>query len=101
MGLGIDPASGLISGTVARSAAGPFTATVTVTDAQGDSGSQSIYWDVAGPVTVNDPGPQSAAENAPVSLQIKRVRRGLRFRRADVGSDGGCGPAWASTPSAV
>ena len=55
-GLGIDPASGLISGTVARSAAGPFTATVTVTDAQGYSGSQSIYWDVAGPVTVNDPG---------------------------------------------
>ena len=86
-GLGIDPVSGLISGTLARSAAGPFTATVTATDAQGYSGSQSIYWDVAGPVTVADPGPQSAAENAPVSLQMSA---------SDVDFGGGA-PTWSAT----
>ena len=69
-GLTIDPGTGLISGTVSSSAAGPFEATVTAMDAAGYSGSDTIEWDVASPITVDDPGAPSVAEGGSVSLQL-------------------------------
>ena len=72
-GLGINPVSGLITGTVQAGAyaAGPYAATVTATDAQGYADSVSIYWGIADPVTLTDPGDQSGVEGVPVSLQMQ------------------------------
>jgi hypothetical protein len=50
-GLGIDPASGVISGTV-KAAAVSITATVTATDAYGDTGTASIAFTVTRPAVI-------------------------------------------------
>lgn len=78
-GLGIDPDSGLISGTIdAEAAAGsPFTVTVTATDdtdvAAPQTGSVTFSWVVGvgtPPIELADPGDQSDTEGDEVSLTI-------------------------------
>ena len=48
-GLAIDPASGLITGTLTT--AGTYGATITATDTSGSTGSCSFTWTVNGPTT--------------------------------------------------
>ncbi len=75
-GLSIDPVSGVIGGTVAYTAAGaPYNVTVTVTEDTTDhlTASASFTWtitDVNQKPSISDPGSQSFAEEAPVSVQI-------------------------------
>ena len=76
-GLDIDPASGLISGTVDSAAAetngGVYDVTVMADDGQGDTGSQAFTWDIShtdqAPVVFN-PGDQLNRPNDPVSLAV-------------------------------
>ena len=44
---------------------------MTYTDAAGNSDNQNFAWNVASAVTITDPGPQSVAEGASVSLPIQ------------------------------
>jgi hypothetical protein len=68
-GLGIDPGSGLISGTIANSAAGA-TSTVTVTASDNAlNSSQTFTWTV-GYISMGNPGNQSNNTGDGVSLQI-------------------------------
>ena len=74
-GLTIDAATGLISGTVAYTAAGggPYATTVTVTDAAGASVSSSCLWTVTDTnraPTLTDPGAQTDAEGATVNVTL-------------------------------
>ncbi len=71
-GLSIDSSTGLISGTIAAgaSANGPYAPTVTVSDGT-YSASTSIPWSVANPITITDPGEQSASEGSAVSVQVQ------------------------------
>ncbi len=71
-GLDIDTSTGLISGNIASgsSAYGPYQ--VTVTAEQGASStSVSFSWQVSSPVTLTNPGSQSATEGQAVSLQLQ------------------------------
>ena len=70
-GLGIS-STGLISGTIqpGDAANGPYFVTVTYTDLAGDTASQSFNWNVNDPITIKDPGDQSAVENTTVALQL-------------------------------
>jgi Putative Ig domain len=72
-GLNINPATGLISGTLQAgdATAGPYYVKVSYTDGAGHSASQSFVWDVADPVTFNALGDQSGAEGAAVSLRVE------------------------------
>ena len=77
VGLAIDPASGVISGTVSFQAAednaGPYEATVTASDDRGLSTSMSFPWAVIHtprPPVVTNPGVQNNAEGDSVSLAI-------------------------------
>ncbi len=65
-GLGIDPDSGVISGTVAAgdAAQGPYQVTVTATDGAGSSESQTFCWDIA----AADYGGTAGADSAFASL---------------------------------
>ncbi len=76
--LTIDPATGLISGTLSCESAGTPSVTVTATDGI-DVVSETFVWTVTeacdpplpiGPPLVENPGPQTNAEGAIVSLQI-------------------------------
>lgn len=76
-GLSLNTATGVISGTIAYSAAetndGDYTISVSVSDALDLSASASFQWTVANeiqPPTIENPGPQSSAEGAAVSLAI-------------------------------
>ncbi len=71
-GLSIDSSTELISGTIAAgaSANGPYAPTVTVSDGT-YSASTSIPWSVANPITITDPGKQSASEGSAVSVQVQ------------------------------
>ncbi len=71
-GLGIS-STGLISGTIqpGDAADGPYFVTVSYTDAFGNTASQSFLWNLADPVTIQDPGEQSAAEGTAVSLPMQ------------------------------
>ncbi|MEM7455250.1 MAG: Ig-like domain-containing protein [Planctomycetota bacterium] len=63
-GLSIDPATGVISGTINSSASlsGPFTVVITATDPLGESTTQSFVW------TVANPGP-TARDNANAAVE--------------------------------
>ncbi len=71
-GLGIDPGSGLISGTIPAGAAadGPFVATVTASDGTWSS-QQTFTWDISSPITITSPGDQANTEGDAVSLQVQ------------------------------
>jgi VCBS repeat-containing protein len=80
-GLGIDPASGTISGT--PTIAGIFHVTVTVTDSSMASASTSFDWVIESPIVVN-PGDQVNAEGDRVRLRIQTTlsssgRGGVKF----------------------
>lgn len=87
-GLTIDPATGLISGTIPFTAAGTWTPSVTATDLEAAATSSSFIWTVTNTnlgVIVNSPGDQQDAEFATVSLFIN-------------GSDGDNEPlTWSAT----
>src|SRR5579885_1612340 len=72
-GLSLNGATGLITGTISTTAAaiGSFPATVTVSDGT-HSASVGFAWSVAaaGTITMTNPGSQSSAEGAAVSLNI-------------------------------
>jgi hypothetical protein len=78
-GLSINSTTGLITGTIANSAAedsmgGQYTSTVTVSDSQGHSGARIFYWAVSNRTempTLTNPGAQTTAEGAAVSLQVQ------------------------------
>ena len=73
-GLSIDPATGLISGTIDRNASQPnggvYSVTVTATDAGGLTTSQTFSWTVTNPppVAVNDVA--STPEDFPVNINV-------------------------------
>src|SRR5207237_436413 len=69
-GLGIDAATGVISGTLATTAdaASPYTTTVTISDGS-HSSSQSFSWAVQH-LALASPGPQTNREGAAVTLQL-------------------------------
>ena len=74
-GIGIDAASGVISGAAgyAGSVSSPYTVVVTATDAVGLTGTSSFQWiivDTNRPPTVTNPGPLAVAEGDPVTLAI-------------------------------
>jgi uncharacterized repeat protein (TIGR01451 family) len=72
-GLGLDPDSGLIAGTVTLAAAvggGAHEVTVTATDGT-FSATWAFSWYVTGPVAVTDPGDQSGTEGDMVTLQVQ------------------------------
>jgi hypothetical protein len=68
-GLSIDPTSGLITGTVTGSA-NTYSASVTASDGQGASASQSFTWNVSA-LSVTNPGTRNSAVGDSVSLQIQ------------------------------
>jgi hypothetical protein len=68
-GLSIDPNTGLISGTVTGSA-NTYSGSVTASDGQGGSASQSFAWNVS-LLTVTNPGTQNNAVGDSVSLQVQ------------------------------
>ena len=70
-GLTLNTQTGAITGTISPNAAGFYVATVTASDADDYSASQTFAWSVAPAVTVTDPGRQSSTEGAVVSLQIQ------------------------------
>ncbi len=69
-GLAINPATGLITGNIPRSAsvAGPYTVVVTATDAQGASTSTTFDWIVTNPGPAALPNTASTGENQPLSV---------------------------------
>src|SRR5262249_5124784 len=70
--LGINPTTGLISGTLGATSGGSYTVTVTATDGTLPS-SKSFTWtvnDLNHAPTLADPGNQNNAENASVSLTL-------------------------------
>ena len=72
-GLGIDPSTGRISGTIAAGAAagGPYQVVVTASDGA-YSGSLAFVWTVAaGPLSMTDPERQSGVEGQQVALQVQ------------------------------
>lgn len=74
--LAIDGTSGQLTGTLAYTAAGTHTVTLTVTDAKGASASTSFTWTVANTNRapgVTNPGAQASAEGASVTLGITAV----------------------------
>ncbi len=70
-GLAISPSTGAIAGTVALGAAAdsPYSTTVTAGDGT-FSAWQTFTWDVSSPVSLTNPGTQSSAEGATVSLTL-------------------------------
>ena len=68
-GLSIDPASGLIAGTVTGSA-NTYSASVTASDGQGAGASQTFTWNVS-VLSVINPGTQNNAVGDSVSLQTQ------------------------------
>ncbi|HEV8000773.1 MAG TPA: Ig-like domain repeat protein, partial [Planctomycetaceae bacterium] len=68
-GVSIDPNSGLISGTIIGSA-NTYSASVTASDGQGASTSQSFTWNVSA-LSVTNPGTQNSAVGDSVSLQVQ------------------------------
>ncbi len=71
-GLGIDPTTGLITGTplAGDAATGAFIATITAADGNGSSANQTVVWSIASAVTFTNPGPQSSSEGAAVSVAV-------------------------------
>ena len=67
-GLSINSGTGVVSGTI--TAGGSFTPTVTATAADGTAGA-GFDWDVSGPITITDPGPQAYNDGDAVSLQVQ------------------------------
>jgi large repetitive protein len=70
-GLVFDPTTGLISGVPSPGSANVYPVLQTVTDAGGASDSHLFYWTVTDPVTLSDPGTQSATEGVPFALQME------------------------------
>ncbi|WP_432199573.1 Ig-like domain-containing protein [Erythrobacter sp. W53] len=74
-GLTIDPATGVISGTIDNSASqvngGSYTVTVTASDGRGGSVDQTFTWDVANPAPIasNDPT-VTTDEDTPVNVDV-------------------------------
>ena len=71
-GLSIDPATGIVSGTIAADAslAGPYAVTITATDPSGASVSTSFTWAITNPAPVAAPDNASTAEDTPVVIPI-------------------------------
>ncbi len=74
-GLSIDPATGLISGTIDRAASQPnggiYTVTVTASDGNGGNVSTSFAWTITNPPPVaNDDGPIATDEDTPVDIPV-------------------------------
>ncbi|MEM8772430.1 MAG: Ig-like domain-containing protein [Pseudomonadota bacterium] len=73
-GLSIDPATGVISGAITSSASqtGPFTVSVTATDADGAQATDTFVWNVANPApTVNGQIPnQTANDGDPFTVDV-------------------------------
>ncbi|WP_461547445.1 Ig-like domain-containing protein, partial [Sphaerotilus sulfidivorans] len=71
-GLSIDPATGLITGTIASSASasGPYSVTLTATDPSGATVSQSFTWAISNtaPVAANDSA--TTAEDTAVTIAV-------------------------------
>lgn len=71
-GLSIDPATGIVSGTLTASAslAGPYAVTIRATDTDGATGSLSFTWTIANlaPVAVNDTAP--VLEDGTVTIDV-------------------------------
>jgi uncharacterized repeat protein (TIGR01451 family) len=70
-GLKINPSTGAITGTVGLGdgAASPYTTTVTASDGT-YSATQAFTWTVSSPVSLTNPGTQTSAEGATVSLSL-------------------------------
>jgi CshA-type fibril repeat protein len=74
VGLSIDPATGVISGTIGSAASqiggGVYSVTITATDAEGASAVQVFTWTIANPapVAVNDSA--TTSEDAPVTVAV-------------------------------
>ena len=73
-GLVIEPTTGLISGTIERSASqaggGLYTVTVTATDAAGLTVSQTFTWTITNPVPVASNDIATTAEDVPVNISV-------------------------------
>jgi CshA-type fibril repeat protein len=74
-GLGIDPATGEITGTIDRSASqggsnGIYTVTVTATDAGGLSATQTFSWTVTNPAPVAVDDTATTGEDTPVLIDV-------------------------------
>jgi PKD repeat protein len=69
-GLRLDPATGLITGTLPNTAAGEYEVTITVSSSTG-SDSTTFTWTVTNPpLTLTSPGPQISPEGTAVVLQL-------------------------------
>ncbi|MEW5963360.1 MAG: Ig-like domain-containing protein [Pseudomonadota bacterium] len=71
-GLAIDPATGVIAGTIdhAASVTGPYTVTVTATDPSGATTAQTFAWTVTNPAPNAIADHTSTRENLPVTLDV-------------------------------
>ena len=70
-GLSVNPGTGEITGTIPVSAPPViYTVDLTAADSIGTKGSETFTWTVSDPTVVTNPGDQSSALNAPVSLRI-------------------------------
>ncbi|WP_178130441.1 Ig-like domain-containing protein [Reyranella sp. CPCC 100927] len=71
-GLSLDPVTGVVSGTIDRSASlsGPFTVTVTATDPSGAAVSQTFTWDVANPAPLVQSDSASTLQGEPTSGNV-------------------------------
>ncbi len=71
-GLTIDPATGVISGTIDKSASqtngGVYTATITVSDGNGGTVQQTITFNIANPAPIATNDSASTAEDTPVTI---------------------------------
>src|SRR5262249_15185828 len=75
-GLSIDSSTGVISGTLALTAARSAPYGVTVNASNGSQGaSQSFHWSVTS-ILITDPGPQTSDEGRPVALPIQAKAAG-------------------------
>jgi len=70
-GLSINASTGVISGTISAGAASgsPYSSSVTASDGS-TSDTKNFTWNVNGPPVITNPGSQSDAEGAAVSLQV-------------------------------
>ncbi|GJD94845.1 Ig-like domain-containing protein [Methylobacterium iners] len=71
-GLSIDPATGLVTGTVAKNASqsGPYAVTIEATDSSGAKAQRSFTWSVTNPVPDAVPDTAATNEDTPVTITV-------------------------------
>jgi large repetitive protein len=71
-GIGIDPATGILSGTLAANASqtGPYSVTITASDGNGGTVSQTFTWAVTNPAPTSTNDTATTNEDTPVTIPV-------------------------------